>query len=79
MTERDFYAEAVEFTKARRDVSVGALQHGLHIKYGWALTYIEKMKEEGIISEPTAQGKMKVLKRNKAKPQYTAAELLGSG
>lgn len=57
------YDQAVEITKARRTVSISAIQRALMIGYNRAARMIERMEEDGIISHLDSSGRRRVLQK----------------
>jgi S-DNA-T family DNA segregation ATPase FtsK/SpoIIIE len=58
------YTKAVEIVMSQQKVSTSYIQRYLQIGYNRAARIIEKMEEEGIISEANNAGKRQVLKKN---------------
>jgi S-DNA-T family DNA segregation ATPase FtsK/SpoIIIE len=58
------YSKAVEVIISQQKVSTSYIQRYLQIGYNRAARIIEKMEEEGIISEANNAGKRQVLKKN---------------
>ena len=58
------YTKAVEIVIKQQKVSTSYIQRYLQIGYNRAARMIEKMEEEGIISEPNNAGKRHVLKND---------------
>ena len=58
------YTKAVEIIIEQQKVSTSYIQRYLQIGYNRAARIVEKMEEEGIISEANNAGKRQVLKKN---------------
>ena len=58
------YAKAVDVVISQQKVSTSYVQRYLQIGYNRAARIIEKMEDEGIISEANNAGKRQVLKKN---------------
>ena len=61
----ELYEKAVNLIIDQQKVSTSFIQRYLQIGYNRAARMVEKMEEEGYISEPTNAGKRSVLKKNK--------------
>ena len=59
----ELYKEALEIIKKERKASTSFLQRKLQIGYNRAARIVEKMEEDGIISESNNAGKRHVLKK----------------
>ena len=59
----ELYSKAVEIIVKQQKVSTSYIQRYLQIGYNRAARIIEKMEEDGIISEANNAGKRHVLKR----------------
>lgn len=73
MTDR--YDEAVAHVRLTKTASVAALQ-AYGFTYTQAANYIARMEKNGVVTAPLATGKRKVIK---PKPNYSAADYMGSG
>jgi len=60
----DLYKKAVEIVVSQQKVSTSYIQRYLQIGYNRAARIVEKMEEDGIISEANNAGKRQVLKQN---------------
>ena len=60
----DLYKKAVDIVISQQKVSTSYIQRYLQIGYNRAARIVEKMEEEGIISEANNAGKRQVLKKN---------------
>ena len=58
------YEKALEIVVSQQKVSTSYIQRYLHIGYNRAATIVEKMEDDGIISEANNAGKRTVLKKN---------------
>ena len=61
----ELYEKAVNLVIDQQKVSTSFVQRYLQIGYNRAARIVEKMEEEGIISEPSNAGKRNVLAKNK--------------
>ena len=59
----DLYSKAIEIVIKQQKVSTSYIQRYLQIGYNRAARIIEKMEEDGIISEANNAGKRHVLKK----------------
>ena len=59
----DLYSKAVEIVIKQQKVSTSYIQRYLQIGYNRAARIVEKMEEDGIISEANNSGKRHVLKK----------------
>ena len=59
----ELYSKAVDIILKQQKVSTSYIQRYLQIGYNRAARIIEKMEEDGIISEPNNAGKRHVLKK----------------
>ena len=59
----DFYGKAVDIVIKQQKVSTSYIQRYLQIGYNRAAKIVEKMEEDGIISEANNAGKRHVLKK----------------
>ena len=60
----ELYEKALQIVIEQQKVSTSFIQRYLQIGYNRAARIVEKMEEEGIISEPSNAGKRMVLKKN---------------
>ena len=60
----ELYSKAVDIVVKQQKVSTSFIQRYLQIGYNRAARMIEKMEEEGIITEANNAGKRDVLKKN---------------
>lgn len=60
MSERDYYAKAVEIVMTERKCSISLIQRRLGIAYNEAARLVERMETEGIVSTPDFSGKRSV-------------------
>ena len=60
----ELYNKAVEIVIKQQKVSTSYIQRYLQIGYNRAARIVEKMEDEGIISEANNAGKRQVLKKN---------------
>ena len=60
----ELYTKAVNIVVSQQRVSTSFIQRYLQIGYNRAARIVEKMEEEGIISEANNAGKRHVLKKN---------------
>jgi len=60
----ELYSKAVNIVITQQKVSTSFIQRYLQIGYNRAARMVEKMEEEGIISEANNAGKRHVLKKN---------------
>ena len=58
------YSKAVQIVLSQQKVSTSYIQRYLQIGYNRAARIVEKMEEEGVISEANNAGKRQVLKKN---------------
>ena len=58
------YAKAVDIVISQQKVSTSYIQRYLQIGYNRAARIVEKMEEEGLISEANNAGKRQVLRKN---------------
>lgn len=56
----DLYASVVRITVELGGVSIPALQRRLHLDFGRATGFVERMAEEGMLTEPGPGGKRRV-------------------
>ena len=61
----ELYQKALNIILEQQKVSTSFIQRYLQIGYNRAARIVEKMEEEGYISEPNNAGKRSVLKKNK--------------
>ena len=61
----ELYEKAVSLVIDQQKVSTSFVQRYLQIGYNRAARIVEKMEEDGIISEPSNAGKRNVLTKNK--------------
>ena len=60
----ELYSKAVNIVITQQKVSTSFIQRYLQIGYNRAARMVEKMEEEGIVSEANTAGKRHVLKKN---------------
>ncbi len=60
-SDENLYKRAVEIVKRERKASTSYIQRSLRIGYNRAAIIIEKMEDEGILSEPNSTGKREIL------------------
>ena len=60
-SDGDLYQQAVAIVKRDKKVSISYVQRQLRIGYNRAATLIERMEDEGIISEPSHGGKRTII------------------
>ena len=58
---KDVYQQAVDIVKTDRKISISYIQRRLNIGYNKAATIVERMEEEGIVSQPNSSGKREIL------------------
>ena len=58
------YAEAVEFVLDSNKASISSVQRKLRVGYNRAANLIEKMQDDGIVSEPNPNGSREILVAN---------------
>ena len=58
------YAEAVEFVLESNKASISSVQRKLRVGYNRAANLIEKMQDDGIVSEPNPNGSREILVAN---------------
>lgn len=58
------YAEAVEFVLESNKASISSVQRKLRVGYNRAANLIEKMQDDGIVSEPNPNGSREILVSN---------------
>lgn len=61
--DEELYQDAVKAVIEKNQPSISYIQRCLHIGYNKAATFIERMEQDGIISEPGHAGKRTVLKK----------------
>ena len=57
----DLYSQAIAIVKRDKKTSISYIQRQLRIGYNRAATLIEKMQEDGILSEPNHTGKREII------------------
>ena len=55
------YAEAVEFVLESNKASISSVQRKLRVGYNRAANLIEKMQDDGLVSEPNPNGSREIL------------------
>ena len=61
----ELYGKAIEIIIEQQKVSTSFIQRYLQIGYNRAARIVEKMEEDGYITEPNQSGKRSVIKKNK--------------
>jgi len=61
----ELYDKAISIILEQQKVSTSFIQRYLQIGYNRAARIVEKMEEDGLISEPNNAGKRSVLKKNR--------------